>query len=260
MVNVIERQKEDNGMQMSINVVKSDGLALRKACRQLSENKEFVLAAVKNNGCTLEYASEDLRSNKEVVLSAVRNDGSAIQFASALLQKDKDVLLASVKNNIYALYTYRELQHDKDIFMAAVPIGYSLQFASNTLRNDKEFILSLVKKNGMALEFASFSLKQDKDVIYAALTQNGNALWHLPVNILNEDIVLAYAYYSKCPAKLTPFQRKGLSHYITQKKGELYGLYWIKRKYPGHASGVLTEIHTFLMIDAERRIIDYISI
>lgn len=222
MVNVIERQREDNGMQMSINVVKSDGLALRKACRQLSENKEFVLAAVKNNGQALEFAPS-LQEDKEVVMAAVRNDGSAIQFACASLQKDKDLLLASVKNNIYALYTYRELQHDKDIFMAAVPIGYSLQFASNALRNDKEFILSLVKKNGMALEFASFALKQDKDIIYAALTQNGNALWHLPLNILNEDIVLAYAHYSKCPAKLTPFQRKGLSHYVTQKKGSFMG-------------------------------------
>jgi len=51
-----------------------------------------------------------------------------------------------------------DLQHDKDIFMAASPIGYSLQFASPALRSDKEFILSLVKKNGMALEFASFTL------------------------------------------------------------------------------------------------------
>ena len=234
--------------------VKSNGLAL--AGSDYTNDKEVVMAAVKNNGQALEFASPSLQEDKEVVMAAVRNDGSAIQFASALLQKDKDVLLASVKNNIYALYTYRELQHDKDIFMAAVPIGYSLQFASNALRNDKEFILSLVKKNGMALEFASFTLKQDKDIIFAALTQNGNALWHLPLNILNEDIVLAYAYYSKCPAKLTPFQSKGLSCYINQKKGELYGLYWIKRKYPGHALGVLTEIYAFLMIEAERQIVN----
>lgn len=234
--------------------VKSNGLEL--AGSDYTDDKEVVMAAVKNCGYALEFASPSLKQDKEVVMAALRNDGSAIQFASISLQKDKDVLLASVKNNIYALYTYRKLQHDKDIFMAAVPIGYSLQFASNALRSDKEFILSLVKKNGMALEFASFTLKQDKDVIFAALTQNGNALWHLPLNIINEDIVLAYAYYSKCPAKLTPFQRKGLSHYVTQKKGELYGLYWIKKKYPGHASGVLTEIHAFLMIDAERHILN----
>ena len=234
--------------------VKSNGFSL--AGSDYTDDKEVVMAAVKNCGYALEFASPSLKQDKEVVMAALRNDGSAIQFASISLQKDKDVLLASVKNNIYALYTYRKLQHDKDIFMAAVPIGYSLQFASNALRSDKEFILSLVKKNGMALEFASFTLKQDKDVIFAALTQNGNALWHLPLNIINEDIVLAYAYYSKCPAKLTPFQRKGLSHYVTQKKGELYGLYWIKKKYPGHASGVLTEIHAFLMIDAERHILN----
>ena len=234
--------------------VKSNGFSL--AGSDYTDDKEVVMAAVKNCGYALEFASPSLKQDKEVVMAALRNDGSAIQFASISLQKDKDVLFASVKNNIYALYTYRKLQHDKDIFMAAVPIGYSLQFASNALRSDKEFILSLVKKNGMALEFASFTLKQDKDVIFAALTQNGNALWHLPLNIINEDIVLAYAYYSKCPAKLTPFQRKGLSHYVTQKKGELYGLYWIKKKYPGHASGVLTEIHAFLMIDAERHILN----
>lgn len=122
-------------------------------CKQLSENKEFVLAAVKNNGRALYWASYDLRADKEIVLAAVKNDGSAIEFASYSLQKDKDVLLTSVKNNIYAFYTY-----DKDIFMAASPIGYSLQFASPALRSDKEFILSLVKKNGMALEFASFTL------------------------------------------------------------------------------------------------------
>jgi len=245
---------ERYGMLAALLAVKSNGFEL--AGSDYTNHKEVVTAAVKNNGQALEFASPSMQEDKEVVMAAVRNDGSAIQFASASLQKDKDVLLASVKNNIYAIYTYRELQHDKDIFMAAVPIGYSLQFASPALRADKEFILSLVKKNGMALEFASFALKQDKDVIYAALTQNGNALWHLPLNILNEDIVLAYAYYSKCPAKLTPFQSKGLSRYVTQKKGELYGLYWIKRKYPGHASGVLTEIQDFLMIDAERQILN----
>jgi hypothetical protein len=216
----------------------------------------MVLAAVKNNGRALEYASDDLRGDKEVVLAAVKNDGSAIEFASASLQKDKDVLLASVKNNIYALYYYPELKDDKDIFMSASAIGYSLQFASPALRNDKEFILSLVKKNGMVLEYASFALKQDKDVIYAALTQNGNALWHLPLDILDQDIVLLYAKYSKCPAKLTPSQLKGLSRYVTQKKGELYGLYWLKRKYPGHASGVLTEIQEYVMKDEERQILN----
>ena len=256
LVNVLERPVEDIQMQMSIDVVKRDGLALRKACRQLSENKEFVLAAVKNNGRALYWASDELLSDKEVVLAAVKNDGSAIEFASHALQKDKDVLLASVKNNMYAIYKYRELQHDKDIFMSAVSIGYSLQFASTALRSDKAFILSLVKKNGMVLEFASDALKCDKDIIYAALTQNGNALWHLPLDILNEDTVLAYAKYSKCPAKLTPSQGKGLTRYVTQKKSELYGLYWIKRKYPGHASGVLTEIPTYLMKDAERQILN----
>ena len=35
-------------------------------------------------------------------------------------------------------------------------------------------------------------------------------------------------------------QNKYLSLYVKQKKGEL--LYWIKKKYPGHATGVLTEI------------------
>ena len=140
--------------------------------------------------------------------------------------------------------------------MSAVSIGYSLLFASDALRSDKGFILSLVKKNGMALECVSAALKQDKDVIYAALTQNGNALWHLPLDILNENTVLAYAKYSTCPAKLTPSQDKFLSRYTTQKKGELYGLYWIKRKYPGHASGVLTEIPSFLMKDTEIQILN----
>ena len=91
----------------------------------------------------------------------------------------------------------------------------------------------------MVLECVSAALKQDKEVIYAALTQNGNALWHLPLDIL-DDTVLAYA--KACPATLTPTQNKFLSLYVNQKKGELYGLYWIKKKYPGHAMGVLTEI------------------
>lgn len=239
-----------------LQAVKNAGSTLMYADKKLTEDKEIVLAAVKNNGHALYYACHVLQGDKEVVLAAVKNDGSAIRFASASLQKDKDVLLASVKNNIYALYTYRELQHDKDIFRAAVSIGYSLQFASAALRGDKEFILSLVKKNGMALECVTDALKQDRDVIYAALTQNGNALWFLHLNILNEDTVLAYAKYSKCPAKLTPSQDKGLSRYVKQKKGELYGLYWIKRKYPGHASGVITEIYDFLMKDAERHILN----
>jgi hypothetical protein len=108
----------------------------------------------------------------------------------------------------------------------------------------------------MALEFASHTLKQDTDVIYAALTQNGNALWHLPLHILTQDTVLAYAKYSQCPAKLTPTQDTFLLRYVTQKRNELYGFYWIKRKYPGHASGVLTEIPSFLMKHTERQILN----
>jgi hypothetical protein len=118
-------------MREVLLAVKSNGFSLSGS--DYTNNKEVVIAAVKNNGQALEFASTSLQEDKEVVMAAVKNDGSAIQFASALLQKDKDVLLASVKNNIYALYTYRELQHDKDIFMAAVPIGYSLQFASDAL-------------------------------------------------------------------------------------------------------------------------------
>ena len=53
ILNVIERPGEDNEMQISIEEVKRNGLALRMACRSLSENKEIVLAAVKNNGRAL---------------------------------------------------------------------------------------------------------------------------------------------------------------------------------------------------------------
>ena len=78
------------------------------------------------------WASKELREDKEVVLAAVKNNGSAIEFASYALQKDKDILLASVKNNMYAIYTYRELQHDKDIlqrrFLLDIPYNLPLQY------------------------------------------------------------------------------------------------------------------------------------
>jgi len=63
-------------MQMNIDVVKRDGLALRLACKQLSENRVCPCRR-QNNGRAFYWASYDLRADKEIVLAAVKNIGRA---------------------------------------------------------------------------------------------------------------------------------------------------------------------------------------
>jgi hypothetical protein len=68
-----------------LEAVKLNGKTLRKShfCGDL----EIVMEAVKHDGLALQYASYDLKDNKDIVLEAVKQNPEAIKFASKDIRK-----------------------------------------------------------------------------------------------------------------------------------------------------------------------------
>lgn len=116
-----------DNMDIMMELVKKDGLALVFANSELKQSHDLCFAAVKNNPLALKFAfifqndpeivfdvvssnglalagaSDQLRDDRDIVLAAVKNDGMALKYASRRLQKDKEIALKAVENNIGVL-------------------------------------------------------------------------------------------------------------------------------------------------------------
>jgi hypothetical protein len=93
----------------------SDKTPFNSNCK-IAESRDIVLEVVRSNGQALKYASELLKADREIVLEAVKNNGLALKYASESLKADRELLKASVKNNEWPLQNANEpLNVDKDI-------------------------------------------------------------------------------------------------------------------------------------------------
>ena len=113
-------------------------------------------------------------------------------------------------------------------------------------------VLAAVSQMGSMIHHIPRHFLQDRDIVCAAIKENGNTLIHFK----EDPILLFYAKHSKHPKKLTPKQEEIVFTFVNQKNKEKYNYYLIKTVFSGHEVGVLTEIHSFLMIDAERQILN----
>lgn len=139
----------------------------RKLAKQLTEDKDVMLAAVQICWGTLRYASNSLRDDKEVVIAAVEHDPYAIEFASKRLRDDKDVVLAAVGREGFVLtYVLPAFEDDKDVLMAAVAEdGYMLRHASKRLRDDVEVVRLAVESHPDAIRHASDRIQNDPGLL-----------------------------------------------------------------------------------------------
>ena len=128
-----------------------------------SAEVQVAIELVRQNGLALGYVSEELKRDREVVIEAVRQNSFALQFASLELKGDREVVIEAVRQN-------RRRRHSCRLF------GLALRFASEELKCDREVVMEAVRQHGEALQFASLELKRDREVVIEAVRQNGWAL------------------------------------------------------------------------------------
>ena len=84
------------------NLVKKDGLNLRKVDPTHLNNQNFIALALKQNGLAIQYVPIEMRT-KETVLLAVQQNGNALMFASRELRDDDEVVKAAVAQDPRAI-------------------------------------------------------------------------------------------------------------------------------------------------------------
>lgn len=71
-----------------LDSVNFNGMNLKTAPIEFTNDFDVVLAAVSENGLALQYASPMMQNNRQIVLAAITNNKSAFQFASVALKSD----------------------------------------------------------------------------------------------------------------------------------------------------------------------------
>ena len=84
-----DRMTTTKQLEIIMEAVKQDGLALRYASEQLKNDREFVMEEVKQNWWALYYASKQLKNDREIVMEAVKQNGLALRGASEQLKNDR---------------------------------------------------------------------------------------------------------------------------------------------------------------------------
>jgi len=157
----IERQKGTaqlaNRDYMMGKIKDKGGMYLAGALGDLNDDLEVVMEAVKNNGLALEHAHENLKTMKTVVMEAVKNNGLALEHASSTMQDNPEVVRAAVQNNGLALrYASLKVQDHLDVVMDAIrQNGMALEHASWKMRNNPVVVRAAIEQNMMALDHAS---------------------------------------------------------------------------------------------------------
>jgi len=103
-----------------------------------ADDIDVVMQAVKQNGLALEFASRRLRKKKKIVIVVVENNGMALQFTSLKIKNDKEVVLCAVRDNWYALvHASENLKSDREIAEAAIINNpYAIACVSAKIRKD----------------------------------------------------------------------------------------------------------------------------
>lgn len=83
----IPKTQRGDGLKISDDVVKKDGLLLKHATKKSQANKKIVLAAVKENGLALQYADDTLKNDPDIVKAAFIQNPSSLYAASDRLRE-----------------------------------------------------------------------------------------------------------------------------------------------------------------------------
>ena len=71
----------------------------RGPSRELSADRDVMLAAVRCDATLLKYAATTLRADREMMLAAVQQDASLLKYAATALRADRAFILAAVQQD-----------------------------------------------------------------------------------------------------------------------------------------------------------------
>jgi len=127
---------------------------------KITSSLDVMLEAVKIQPVALRFASPELQENKDLMLAAV-NSPKCSRFSDAL---GKD----------FTLWFPRDLfDNDLDVMTIVVKkMPLLLKKASLNLRNDRDLVIAAVERDADALEYASESLRGDRSVVLKALQRS----------------------------------------------------------------------------------------
>jgi hypothetical protein len=198
---------------------------------------------VKGNGLALEFAAKDLSRDREIVLAAVAEDGMALQYADCSLKNDRDIVMTALANNAMALqYADETLRNDKDLVKYAICKGRrAFQFASQILRENKEFVLQLIQEGYYSvLSFAADSLRSDPQFIMEAVRINFMAIYGASPSLLKDE-----SFYLGFLREIIPDKKAYQYYALAYQK---YGLQFPQRfaclKYLRQAMQTLDQLQT----------------
>jgi hypothetical protein len=161
-------------------------LALKDTHKDLSQNKEFVLAVTKKSGQAFFYAAhKKLQKDKEFVLAASRQNRDCLHYIPEELKKDKNFVLKAIKLNEHIFqYLPERFKKDKKFILLARKINDKiLQYIPEDFKKDKVFMLELVKQNCQALQYAHDDVKQDRKFILEAIVYCYHIALHMHENL-----------------------------------------------------------------------------
>ena len=100
---IIEFVKTDEFLEICLEAVRNNGLALRYVMEQ---TEAICLEAVRNNGWALRYVKEQ---NEAICMAAVRNNGGALMYVK---EQNEAICLEAVRKNGFALeYVNAKFRH-----------------------------------------------------------------------------------------------------------------------------------------------------
>lgn len=83
-------------LTLCIAKMKTNGLYLATASKEMQAQKRVVIAAVTENGHAMAVCSTELKNDEDIVFAAVEQDGDALAHAGESLRNRKDVLEAAL--------------------------------------------------------------------------------------------------------------------------------------------------------------------
>jgi Domain of unknown function (DUF4116) len=128
-------------------------------------------------GSFLQYLLPKLKRNREFILIYVRSFDGFMKPDNEFIQ----VALETLKYYGSLFITLNmDLQHDKDIVLAAVnQDGSVLQYVSDELKCDRDIVLTALRQNGNAIKYISDDLLRDKEIVLTSIRQNRKAIKHV---------------------------------------------------------------------------------
>lgn len=161
-------------------------------------SKPQLMDIVKSDGAALKYATPELKADKEVVMAAVGYNGFALFQADESLLTDKDLSLeAVIKNSRVFNYIHEDHKSDSELIKEMVYGNYHVfSDLDEPFTSDREIALFVVSKNGEYYKYIHSSLRNDREIAKTAIEnqRKGCVLGMLSEEFRNDlDLVLLSA-------------------------------------------------------------------